>query len=228
MNPESLGLLGSAFLFGLTSSVHCVAMCGPIVSLLQKSAPKNQVFFLHQSGRLFSYLLMGIFLASLGKGANSFGSLVEIQNIAGILSILMIIMLGFQYLVRGKSINAFSRIYAFLQNRLRNDKHSIHWDRFLLGSLSAFLPCGILYPAYAMSFATGEISMGLMVMLSFFIGTVPALFGFSLGFRTFASVLGPRYVRYLGVVMVVVALGFSSYRLMHPTHSESCAHPHSD
>src|SRR6266568_3871002 len=62
----------AAFLFGLLGSVHCVGMCGPLVSLYasqpvpQASAAIHRRLLLYNVGRVVVYVDLGILLGGAG------------------------------------------------------------------------------------------------------------------------------------------------------------------
>ena len=52
-----------AFLIGLGGSLHCVSMCGGLVTACAKTKREVAVY---QVGRLMGYLLIGLFASVLG------------------------------------------------------------------------------------------------------------------------------------------------------------------
>jgi sulfite exporter TauE/SafE len=224
---ELFGIIGTTFIFGLTSSLHCVTMCGPLIMTVkstnqgQSSSPA-----LYQIGRLLSYVLLGVVLGWMGKGANAIGSLGNIQGLSAILSFALLCLVGIGLVLRGKNLKflpSFSKIltpiFSFLKRR--NQMWAL---AFTLGLVSAFLPCGVLYPAYAVAFATGDIFSGGLVMAGFFFGTFPALFGFSIGIDWIQKNIQAKYVTFFGILLIAVSLGLLVLRVTHTIHSENCDH----
>ena len=49
-----------AFLIGLAGSLHCVGMCGPVMLAFNGASQKKGGFVLYHSGRILSYLIIGL------------------------------------------------------------------------------------------------------------------------------------------------------------------------
>ncbi len=226
IQPELWALITTTFIFGLSSSLHCVTMCGPLICVVQAQSNGKSSLYLYQIGRLLSYALLGAMLGWLGKGANAIGEMKQIQSLSAILSLSLLCLVGLR-LVFAKTkltfLPSFNQILSPLFQYLKSKK--LDWALGLtLGLFSAFLPCGILYPAYAVAFASGKISSGGLIMLGFFFGTFPTLFGFSLGIRWLQRRVEPKYAFYAGMALIVFSLLFLVLRVTHTVHSENCEH----
>ena len=102
----------SAFLVGLLGGVHCVGMCGGIVSALTISLNKQrsssfQLHLAYSFGRILSYALAGAIMGGLGVMLAGFLPVQVAQHmllaLAGIFMIvisLVIIFVSLIYLVR--------------------------------------------------------------------------------------------------------------------------------
>ena len=223
---ELTGIMFTSFIFGLTSSFHCLTMCGPLVGIVQSGVTDKHAHILYQIGRMFSYVCLGGILGWFGKGANSFGDTAEIQNLAGYFSLFIVILFGIKLILDGKGLNffpSFAKMMSPVLIYLRK-KNQMWALGLLIGALSAFLPCGVLYPAYAVSFATGDLTSGSLVMLAFYSGTFPALFGLGLGLKWIKVHIQAKYVTYFGLFLILISLFFLTLRVFHPIHSENCDH----
>ncbi len=227
METELIGLVTSTFLFGLTSSVHCVTMCGPLVCVIQAGNPNKVTSILYQIGRLTSYALLGGILGMIGKGANALGEMKEIQGLSAFLSLFLLGIVGIRLVFWNSKLAFFPSFQKYLTPLFNffRERNQIWALGLFLGLLSSFLPCGILYPAYAVAFASGNLDSGTLVMVSFFLGTFPALFGFSMGIGWLQRNIQPKYTQYVGVALILVSLVFLVLRLTHTVHSENCEHP---
>lgn len=226
IQPELVGLITTTFIFGLSSSLHCVTMCGPLICVVQAQNNTKTSLYLYQMGRLLSYALLGALLGWLGKGANAFGELKQIQSLSAILSLTLLCLVGLRLVFSKTKLNflpSFNQILSPLFRYLKSKQ--LVWALGLtLGLFSAFLPCGILYPAYAVAFASGDIWSGGLIMLGFFLGTFPTLFGFSLGISWLQTKVQPKYAFYAGMILIVFSLLFLVLRVAHTVHSENCEH----
>lgn len=176
--PEALLVL---FLVGLSSGVHCVGMCGGIVSALSLGGPSR--FSLHLAynlGRIASYTFAGFLVGALGSGSAALAEQWPLRLAFLILANGMLILLGL-YLMGAAQALAFSeRLGQFLWRRL-----SPFSRRFLpvasvaqafpLGLLWGWLPCGLVYTALANALSAASAGEGALRMLAFGLGTLPNL-----------------------------------------------------
>ena len=64
-------MLWAAFLMGLVGSLHCIGMCGPLTLLLPPGAYNSFRYVagrvLYNSGRVFTYTILGALVGLLGE-----------------------------------------------------------------------------------------------------------------------------------------------------------------
>jgi len=179
--------MSAAFLSGvvatsLLGSVHCVAMCGPLVGL-QGGARSLRFAGLHSLGRLATYAAIGALAGFAGSALDLAGRLGNIQRFATLAAGATIAVWGVYALVRATRArsatppparrpgSAFGS--ALVQIRTRSRARRM----FALGLITGLLPCGWLW-AFAISAAgTGAAPSGALVMTAFWLGTVPAMVG---------------------------------------------------
>jgi uncharacterized protein len=162
-------------LAGLGGSLHCIGMCGAFAT---SCSQKSSGLALYNSGRLTSYTIMGLLSGLLGA---SFTYLFKDPWI----SALPAIILGAFFLFwgynswRGKSTAL--KLPHFLRNQINQSIGKIyimkskHLRSFFLGFFSVFLPCGLLYGVILALAAFQDPFMGALGMLSFGLGTLPAM-----------------------------------------------------
>jgi uncharacterized protein len=224
-------ILSLGFLQGLTSSLHCVTMCGPLLGMVTGEGKLRWVSnTIYQVGRLFSYSFLGILFGLTGKGADSLGDLTQIQWFSGILSGGFLIVSGLNIFF-GKtwfthhSLPILNKFTGKIFNRFKDPQNNKILTAFLVGSLTALLPCGVLYPAYALAFASGNPVGGGFVMISFFLGTFPALFLAGEGISWIRSKIHPSKLSYLGLILVLLGIGTVFVRINSQNSSEHCHTP---
>lgn len=162
----ALGILSSSFI----GSWHCAAMCGPIASLMSH---KKQLLS-YQLGRGISYLILGFLGGTLGQFfLNSDFVLLRYVS-AGLFAFVLLIM-GLRLLFPQmlKKILPNNPAHHVLQKLGR--VNGVMQSGFLVGLLTALLPCGWLYTYVTASIATRNPLAGTLVMLLFWIGSLPAL-----------------------------------------------------
>lgn len=178
-----LTTISAAFLHGITSSIHCLGMCGPFagtLNLYQKEARfKTNLFY--NLGRFLSYSTLGAILGFAGSGLNLAGNIVSLREFAAVISGIFVIVFGLRLLqnagpersgVYQKILNKFA---APLIISLKQGKN-LSGIPLVFGMVTGLLPCSALYPAFSLAFATGDVGYGSVIMSAFFLGTFPALF----------------------------------------------------
>jgi uncharacterized protein len=212
-------ILVTSFLYGLTSSLHCIGMCGPFVATLNIGGDNRFLTnLLYNLGRAWSYFLLGFFLGYLGEKVNFAGSYLQIQRVAAMISAIFIIAIGVG-MIFNKALFSYNsgfstKIIQPIMEAIRKTKsHALL--ALTIGLVSGLLPCGILYPAYSMSFAGGNSIVGGLSMLSFFVGTFPGLFIFGMGFHAIKKYVQPSLVSFLGIVVVLVGISTIILRFNH-------------
>ena len=167
---------------GLASSLHCAAMCGPIV--VAASAPLAigrgptrpllgaQIHY--QLGRAIAYVLLGVAVAASGATLTA----VLPRTAAGAAEIAvgaLLVAFGVRQLLRPRAVKAPEG--PTLQGRLLRLLLAGRPGRsmLLIGLVTGLLPCGILWAALGRAAVAHTPLAGGVVMLCFCLGTAPAL-----------------------------------------------------
>lgn len=172
----------SAFFVGLLGGVHCVGMCGGIVSALtlgitpQQSTPWRYLIA-YNVGRITSYTLAGLIVGGLGAQLSTLHELqLGLKVLAGLLMIAMgLYIAGWWFgLTRVEQIGGliWRRIQP-LGNRLIPVKST--YQAGLLGLLWGWLPCGLVYSVLIWTLSVENAVEGAVLLLSFGLGTLPNL-----------------------------------------------------
>jgi sulfite exporter TauE/SafE len=170
----SLVLAGatSAGVAGLTGSLHCALMCGPL-ACTSKAAPAAW-----HVGRVLAYGLVGFLLGTLGRGV----SLALTESIAPVLPWVMALGLVATAFELGKRLPPIPGLTRLAKGLARAGDALPPWGRTLaLGAVTPLLPCGLLYGMFLAAVATGSPLGGAVVMLAFSLGAIPALVAVQLG-----------------------------------------------
>lgn len=174
--------LFSLFITGLLGGVHCLGMCGGIVTAISLGAQGQRPLLLlgYNLGRLGSYTLIGTLLGGLGgwgvAQADYYPLQLGLYTAANLLLILMgLYLAGFSgWLLRIERLG--SPLWQRLQplgRRLLPVRHPLH--SVALGALWGWVPCGLVYSASLSALASQSATSGALVMLSFGLGTLPNL-----------------------------------------------------
>jgi uncharacterized protein len=200
----SAALLAGVVVTSVLGSVHCVAMCGPLVGL-QGGARSLRYAALHSLGRLVTYATIGALAGFAGSALDLAGRLGNIQRFATLAAGATIVGWGLYALfqaTRSRAVapapprahsTAFGSALVHIRTRSRARR------MVALGLLTGLLPCGWLW-AFAISAAgTGTASSGALLMAAFWLGTIPAMVGL-------LALAGPLVARLRARMPVVTAV----------------------
>lgn len=158
---------------GIAGSLHCIGMCGPLVSALhtgQRSGPAQKIYY--HLGRSLGYGLLGALAGTLGHTLQWATTQQWLALVAGSLFLITLLAPRFMRLPP-------TRITTFV--RQWRQKAMGWWQTgrpiaaFTLGTLNAWLPCGLVYSALAAAALTASGYAGALFMMCFGIANTPAL-----------------------------------------------------
>jgi uncharacterized protein len=164
----------SGIVFGITGSLHCVGMCGPIAMALPTGGVsplrKALLVILYNTGRATTYGLLGLVAGIAGAGFAISGYQQLLSIVAGSLLFISAFVPLFDAPVWfrglfGRLRGAMSRVFAGRSKK----------DLFLLGLLNGLLPCGLVYMALSVALASGSMAQGALFMVAFGLGTAPLM-----------------------------------------------------
>jgi len=210
-----------AFTMGLFSSMHCIGMCGSIIGTLTLSLSpeirnkKTTLFpyvFNYNIGRITSYTMAGAIAGIIGSLITMPISETIGHRLLQLLSAAVMAGAGlyiagwfprFAYIEKiglrfWKTIEPFGRKLIPVKTRTQ---------AYLFGMVWGWLPCGLVYAALALAATAGDISKSALTMLSFGLGTLPAVMGVGImtGVLTRLSRM-QRFKQAIGLFMVALAL----------------------
>lgn len=201
----------AAFTVGFLGSLHCVGMCGGIVTALTLGTRTGSSYRLaYHTGRIFSYATAGAIIGTVG--VTLMGIADEAAMIARWISGLFLIALGLYisgwWLGLAVTETAGNVLWRHLQPLGRRilpvDRP---WKALLIGALWGWLPCGMVYVALTGALASGGAVTGAAVMISFGLGTLPALLAIGGLAQWFARIAQNQRLRQ-GAGTVFIVLGF--------------------
>ncbi len=207
--------LWMAFTLGLTGSLHCMGMCGPLaLGVCSKSAnTSNQLIsniLVYNIGRILTYFILGIIIGLFSHLIVIGGAQKIISIVAGAFLVFFALsssnidhLLTNNKLIKGVS-NYTLKINTFVYKRFGIP------NALVMGILNGLLPCGLVYLALAGALTTGSALSGGLFMLFFGLGTVPLLavsvyFGNNLKkhFPTLYQKVLPTMTGILGIMMIL-------------------------
>lgn len=223
-------IAASAFLVGLLGGVHCVAMCGGIVSALNlqpaggagvrlgpggvavAATPAQAPLHLaYSAGRIASYGAAGALAGGIGGTAAMLQAVLPAQVVLGVVANGLVMLLGLYLAGLGRSVAGLERLGAGLWRQV--SPLGRRWlpvatvpRALAVGAVWGWLPCGLVYSVLALALVSGSAARGALVMLAFGLGTLPNLLAAGLAVGALRTLLQRRGVR-LAAGLAVAALG---------------------
>jgi sulfite exporter TauE/SafE len=189
------------FMIGLLGGVHCIGMCGGIVSAFSAaSAPRPRFpvavvaqpqpaqaaldgamrVLSYNAGRIASYMAAGAIAGGMAGAARGMSGVASLQVAGYWLANLMLVALGLYLMDAWRGLSALETAGSFVWRRLQPlTRFVLPIDSpakaLALGALWGWLPCGMVYSVLMTAMLTGSAQSGAAVMLAFGLGTLPLL-----------------------------------------------------
>jgi sulfite exporter TauE/SafE len=166
------------FFGGLAGSLHCVGMCGVFPLTLRHGEHPVRRQLLYNLGRLNTLALIGTASGMLGATIAAYGPFRAgarwlALGAGGAMVVVGLELLGvLRHLTARGATLVQSTLGRALAGTLRSPSLAAP---LALGVLNAFLPCQLVYAFAAQAASTGSPLMGSIVMITFGLGTVPAM-----------------------------------------------------
>jgi len=228
----------TAFLLGLFSTVHCIAMCGSVIGALTLSLPVEvresqkkmlPYVFNYNVGRLLSYGVAGTIVGLISSPLTAFDGHTVLRYLSFFVMFAMGLYLAgwFPKFARMERLGApiWKLLQPMGQKLLPVRKHS---QAFFLGMVWGWLPCGLVYAGLAVAATSGDPVNGALIMLAFGAGTLPAVMGAGLFTGFLASMARVKHLRQIaGVSIILMALATLLWPMDHSDgHDHSVNHVH--
>lgn len=210
-----------AFAVGLASTLHCLTMCGSIISALTlslpagtRSQPRTLLVYLgaYNGGRLLSYTVAGAIAGGLGQSLLQAFPGAGGHRLLALISALVLIGIGLYLAGWFPGFARIERLGAPVWRRLEPLGRRVipvrsPAEATMLGLVWGWLPCGLVYTTALWAATSGSAVEGALVMLAFGLGTLPSMFAASL-FMGWLSRLArnPGWRRLVGVSLVLIAV----------------------
>jgi sulfite exporter TauE/SafE len=181
-NIDLILIISTAF---LGSFGHCIGMCGGIVVAYSSSKidPKSSQLtqtFSHLSynfGRVTTYALLGAIFGLIGQAV---AFTPTTKGVLFLLTGLLMLLAGLSLLGKLSFLNttefSFSKYAWFKKSFQALLSNKSYRSFFLLGMLNGIIPCGLVYSFAIMAASTASPLWGALVMATFGLATIPALF----------------------------------------------------
>lgn len=228
--------LWMAITLGVAGSLHCAAMCGPLVAAVRRGAlaragddMRATAWFGRAQGaayhgaRVTMYAAMGVVAGAMGRAA-AFGGIGRGLAVASGLVLMAIAMQRISGSAAG--VSRVGRAIARAMTTVRRVGQTRPLAAAALaGGLNGLLPCGLVYAALTAAISTGRPLAAATFMIGFGLATTPVLAAVwimsrapalpSLAARRF---LAPAAVALVGLLLIA--------RGVLPEHGAMAAHHH--
>ncbi len=179
----SMGI-ASAFLAGVTGSVHCALMCGPLACVALPKTNRRSAGLAWHVGRVGAYALVGLLLGALGR-TTLLALRVDVSPVLPWLMAAGLVMTALDVSKRLPAIPGVTHVArAFTRWSLAVNPTG---RAALLGAATPFLPCGLLYGMFLAALSTGTVLGGASLLAAFALGGIPALSAVQLGAGTLSK-----------------------------------------
>lgn len=204
-------MIWTAFILGMAGSLHCVGMCGPIALALPGDRRQSLKFIsgrlIYQTGRIITYISLGLLAGIFGKGISLLGVqyLQQITSIGlGCLLIIMALIPATQHRIFIPSLQILiAKVKMSLASLLKKRHYP---SLFAIGLLNGLLPCGLVYSALLGALSASSPEMAMNFMLFFGLGTFPLMLATSLLGHIITPSLRSKYTWALTVCMVFLGI----------------------
>lgn len=229
-----------AFNLGLFSTLHCLGMCGGILSTLmflseetKTSQKRLRLNVGYNIGRIISYSIAGLLVAFFTHLIIINIALANPHLILQLISAVILVGIALNIL-NVLPFNTYlektgSKLWKYIQPL---GKHFLPVNSFkraiLFGMLWGWLPCGMVYSALILAMSTGDAIYGMLTMLCFGLGTLPGMVSAGYFSSALIRLRDNQKFRLLTALMLIVlaislplsALYFSEH------HSDQNEHAH--
>ena len=212
LRHESAGSmeLWTAFLLGLTGSLHCAGMCGPLALALPRVAGSRWAHVVsrlaYNAGRVVTYAALGFVFGLIGKSLAMAGVQRWVSIGLGVV-LLAAVLVSRAEVFRLPAAWTSGWLKPALGRQLRRRGVG---SLAVLGLLNGLLPCGLVYVACAGAAAMGTVQGAVEYMIVFGLGTVPMMLGLALSGTAIQAGLRLRLQKAipfcLGLVAVLLIL----------------------
>lgn len=226
-----MNMIWAAIALGLGGSLHCAAMCGPLVFSVQtnyKIGGLSHHVLLYHAGRIAGYLALGLAFSLVKLPVHLF----DLQQYVALVSGILLLLFVFKNYIPG-----VKQFMAWISARISKSM-SKHYSKKnsipIVGFLNGLLPCGLSYGAAAVSVSQATVESSLIFMLFFGLGTLPmflvgSYLGKKLKFGFFKRI--NSYINYslilVGVLLVLRGSGLNIKYLspeMNTSNEVECCH----
>lgn len=197
----------TAFLLGLLGSAHCLGMCGGIAATIGMGNQNSRILHLfgYNLGRIFSYVIAGVLIGSLGVLLKDSFLAFLLRSLAGLMLIAMGLYVAqwWQGLTKVELLG--NRLWSFIRpaaSKLLPVKTLP--QALLLGFFWGWLPCGLIYSTLIWSSSAQSNLQSGLLMLAFGLGTLPAMLTTGLLAKQISAILRNTRIQQASGILIIL------------------------
>jgi len=199
-------------LLGLMGSLHCVGMCGGLITAVSMGRPTicHLNLLLYQVGRVTSYAALGLLVGISGVALHHLGGDLLQRMLALVAGI---IMLTFALNLVGwlpDPLRRFTQWASRISGLAQLARHASEQGRsgswYRLGIANGLLPCGLVYAALSLALAANSAYLAMLMMVAFGLGTIPAMMLLPALLHTMTPLLRSRTMKAAALLIGVMGL----------------------
>jgi sulfite exporter TauE/SafE len=201
------------FISGVLGSAHCIGMCGGIAATMSLGTKSVGGALCRQGcwslGRTLTYMFLGVAASAAGaKFLRSQGHAVWLQALLAIVAGLLLVAQGLHaagwltWRVRRRSGLPCVTTTVFSQFFRGGSLISV----FIAGLVTGFLPCGLVYSFLALAASSASVAKGVLIMLSFGLGTIPVMLLTGAGLSMATIGIRKKLIQVAGIAVLVTGL----------------------
>lgn len=205
--------LSLIFVSGLLGSAHCIGMCGGIAATMNLGTKSMAGAIGRQGcwslGRTLTYMFLGIAASAAGtRFLRANGNAVWLQAGFAVIAGVLLIVQGLhatgwlKWRVRRRAHMPCITTTVFSQFFRGGSPLGV----FIAGLLTGFLPCGLVYSFLALAASSGSVGKGVLIMLSFGLGTIPIMLITGAGLSLATVGIRRKLLQVAGIAVLVTGL----------------------
>ncbi|MCO6432245.1 MAG: sulfite exporter TauE/SafE family protein [Deltaproteobacteria bacterium] len=200
-------------------------MCGGFVAIYShNSSGTIMPHILYNLGRLTTYMFLGASAALLGQ---KFDIISGATHISSLLVAVSLVSVGIFQLVKGRA-GFFEGVHKRAATLVSSFAKPILQGRgalkpYAIGLVTTLLPCGWLYVFVALCLGSADVSAALLIMVCFWLGTLPAMAALGAATRFLSGRLAASFPRLTALILIFTGLLSFMMHLAHQHHSHE--HP---
>lgn len=171
-------MAATALLMGLAGGPHCIAMCGAACAGIGKAAGGRgtTAIWLFQVGRMAGYSILGALAAASMQGLGWLTTQTAVMRPVWTLFHVAAVVLGLSLLVLARQPVWLEETARRVWARIRSFQAAWgHGAPLAIGTMWAFMPCGLLYSALLVAALSGGAPEGAATMALFAMGSSVSL-----------------------------------------------------